>query len=357
MMRKTKAQATTCFLLILFSTMDSDIVNARDRHQDGGGLKGYMQRLWDRNRESTSTTTTTTTTTPTSSSTSPQLSTSTQAGGLTFTAMEGGANPSTQTITISNTGTGTLSWTATDNASWLNLSPASGTTTTTPSIITLTASTSGLNANTYSGTVTVTPSTGTPSQIAVAFTVQAAAPTIGKDASNLAFIAVQGSNPTSQTLKITNVGKGTLNWSVQSNATWLTLSSPSGTTTTETDSIGISVNSAALAPNTYSATISITDPKASNNPQQVPVSLFVNAPTSGTATLNWSPNTDADLAGYKLYMGTSSETYGSSIDLGNVTTAKWLNLASGHTYFFVVQAYDASGNYGAYSTEVSKSIP
>src|SRR5262249_39631240 len=44
---------------------------------------------------------------------------------LSFTAQQGGANPAAQTVTISNTG-GPLSWSASENAAWLTLSPASG---------------------------------------------------------------------------------------------------------------------------------------------------------------------------------------------------------------------------------------
>ena len=40
---------------------------------------------------------------------------------LSFTAIKGGADPATQTLSISNTGGGTLNWTAVDNASWLTL--------------------------------------------------------------------------------------------------------------------------------------------------------------------------------------------------------------------------------------------
>src|SRR5438045_4048081 len=45
---------------------------------------------------------------------------------LTFTGSVGGANPVAKTIGIANTGGGTLSWSASDNASWLAVSPASG---------------------------------------------------------------------------------------------------------------------------------------------------------------------------------------------------------------------------------------
>ncbi|MGH7180572.1 MAG: BACON domain-containing protein [Nitrospiraceae bacterium] len=46
---------------------------------------------------------------------------------LSFTAVQGGANPATQTLAISNTGGGTLSWTTTDNVPWMTLSRTSGT--------------------------------------------------------------------------------------------------------------------------------------------------------------------------------------------------------------------------------------
>src|SRR4029077_3947495 len=42
-------------------------------------------------------------------------------------AVTQGVTPATQTLSISNTGGGTLSWTASDNAAWLSLSPSSGT--------------------------------------------------------------------------------------------------------------------------------------------------------------------------------------------------------------------------------------
>ena len=84
--------------------------------------------------------------------------------------------------------------------------------------------------------------------------------------------------------------------------------------------------------------------------------------SSNSATITWdAPTTNADgtpltdLAGYKLYYGTSSGNYSVAIDVGNVTTFKVDGLSSG-TYYFAVTAYDASGNESDYSNEVSKTI-
>ncbi|HEY6083931.1 MAG TPA: hypothetical protein VIU63_00965 [Nitrospira sp.] len=66
-----------------------------------------------------------------------------------------------------------------------------------------------------------------------------------------------------------------------------------------------------------------------------------------------------DLAGYKVYVGTSSGTYnypGSPFTIGVTTTYSISNLPPGQTYFFALSAYDTSGNDSGLSAEVSKSI-
>ena len=84
---------------------------------------------------------------------------------------------------------------------------------------------------------------------------------------------------------------------------------------------------------------------------------------TGSATLAWNApttNTDGtlltDLAGYKIYYGTSSGNYTSVIDVGNATTYTASNLSSG-AYYFAVTSYDISGTESAYSNEASKIIP
>jgi hypothetical protein len=80
------------------------------------------------------------------------------------------------------------------------------------------------------------------------------------------------------------------------------------------------------------------------------VTLAWNAPTTNT---DGTPLTD--LAGYKVYYGTSSGNYTRAIDVGNVETYKIEGLQSG-TYYFATTAYDKSGNESDYSNEVMKTI-
>ncbi len=85
--------------------------------------------------------------------------------------------------------------------------------------------------------------------------------------------------------------------------------------------------------------------------------------SSGTATLDWTApvkNSDGsvltDLAGYRVYYGTSSGSYPQSIDVGNVTTCQVRDLPGGSTYYFVVTAYNLAGAESEPSNEGSKEI-
>jgi hypothetical protein len=71
---------------------------------------------------------------------------------LSFAATQSGANPATQTLSISNKGGGTLSWTASDIATWLTLSPASGTDN---GLVTVRVVTGTTAAGTYNDSITL----------------------------------------------------------------------------------------------------------------------------------------------------------------------------------------------------------
>ena len=93
-------------------------------------------------------------------------------------------------------------------------------------------------------------------------------------------------------------------------------------------------------------------------------------PPTGTATLTWSANTEPDLAGYKVYIGSASDTFGSlssvanptapafgsPISVGNATTFQVTNLPIGQTYKFAVAAVDTSNNESNFSNEASKFV-
>ncbi len=72
-------------------------------------------------------------------------------------------------------------------------------------------------------------------------------------------------------------------------------------------------------------------------------------------TLSWNPNSEGDLAGYKVYYGPSSGDYTTITDVGLVTTYTINNLGAG-TYYFVVTAYNTSGVESTFSNEIFKTM-
>lgn len=292
-----------------------------------------------------------------SSTTTPTIRLSPAA--LSFSGIAGNANPAAQLLSLTNSSGGTLSWSLSDNAAWLTLSTASGTTTTETDSIAASVNLTGLAAGTYTAAITVLASgaTNSPQIIPVSLTVTAAStatPVIGLSVSSLAFSGTAGGvNPAAQSFTISNTGAGTLTWTAGDSASWLTLAPATGT---NTGTVSATVNLAGLAAGTYSGTITVAATGATS--RTLPVSLTVGSGTATTnsATLTWAPNTETDLAGYKIYVGTQSGMYGDPIVLGPVNTYQVANLASGTTYFFCITAYDNAGNESSRSVEVTKSI-
>ncbi|MEP6933759.1 MAG: fibronectin type III domain-containing protein [Nitrospirota bacterium] len=273
---------------------------------------------------------------------------------LSFTAQQGGSNPPAQTMAITNKGGGTLTWSVSDNASWLAPSPASGTGN---GVATISMTTGSLTAGTYTGLVTLS-ATGAPSvTVPVTYIITPIVPSpstsINLSPSSLSYSATQGAaNPANQNISLTTTG-GTVNWTVSDDASWLTvnLASGSGSSTLTT-----SVNTAGVPVGTHNGTITVT--AAGTSSKTIAATLTVNASATSSTPMTWSANRESDLAGYKIYRATSSGGYGAAIATlqGNVTTYTASGLQSGTTYFFVITAYDLSGNESLYSNEISKSI-
>lgn len=207
----------------------------------------------------------------------PQLILVVSPTSLIFSAVAGGS-PVSAGVQVVNSGTATpMAWSATKTQSWLTLSPASAAD---QGTLTVTADPSALTAGTFTDTVTITApnASGSPTSIAVSFTVSAppVPATLHLSSSSFAFTAASGASPANQSLTITNTGGGgALAWTAASSQTWLTFSAASGNTPS---TISLIVASSTLAAGTYTATVTITAGAASNSPQTASVSLTITAP-------------------------------------------------------------------------------
>jgi hypothetical protein len=74
-------------------------------------------------------------------------------------------------------------------------------------------------------------------------------------------------------------------------------------------------------------------------------------------TLEWDPNTETNLAGYRIYVGTASGVYGQPVEAGLATIGTIPGLLGGHTYYFAATAYNTSGAESAKSNEVMYTVP
>jgi hypothetical protein len=83
------------------------------------------------------------------------------------------------------------------------------------------------------------------------------------------------------------------------------------------------------------------------------ISMFLLSNTAFSATLLWDPNSETNLAGYKVYSGTSSRDYSSVVNVGKTTQYPLTNVVQGATYFFALTAYTTGGLESDLSTEVS----
>jgi len=86
------------------------------------------------------------------------------------------------------------------------------------------------------------------------------------------------------------------------------------------------------------------------------LALATSAAEAGSVSVTWSPNPEADIAGYVISYGLTSGSYDATVDVGVVTSWTVSDLVDGQRYYFAVQAYNQAGLLSVYSDEVSGTV-
>jgi fibronectin type 3 domain-containing protein len=86
-------------------------------------------------------------------------------------------------------------------------------------------------------------------------------------------------------------------------------------------------------------------------------SITLTLKVNHTVVLTWTASTGTDVAGYNIYRGTKSGGPYVKIGTDNALDFTDAVVTSGSTYFYVVTAFDSSGNESANSNEASAVIP
>jgi hypothetical protein len=150
----------------------------------------------------------------------------------------------------------------------------------------------------------------------------------------------------------------TLSFSITNKPGWATFSTTTGK---------LSGTPSSAQTGTYSNIgIKVTDSKgASASLPAFGITVSSGSTGSGSATLSWTPPTQntngtalTNLAGYRIYYGTSSNAMTRTIQVANAGLSRFVveNLASG-TWYFAVRAYTTGGVESANSNTATKTVP
>jgi fibronectin type 3 domain-containing protein len=122
-----------------------------------------------------------------------------------------------------------------------------------------------------------------------------------------------------------------------------------------TESVGRNLMTSTTARMIFCLSLALPLVSCSSDGSNEPAGSTPAATATASAQFQWDPNTETDLAGYKIYQGTSSGQYGPPVATlaVNNTSYEATGLQKGSTYFFAVAAFDISGNEGPLSAELA----
>jgi Viral BACON domain len=213
-------------------------------------------------------------------------------GALSFSAVQGAANPTPQTVMFM--GVGACTWPVTWStrvssvANWLTISKTNSIMGTGQSeSIAVVVAIAGLSAGTYQRTVSISAtdaSGATVQSSSETFTVTLTIlpPCTLSSQASLAFTVAQGQTATAQTVAVHETGTCArpVSWTATAGQTWLVLSPASGTDSGGGSTLSVNVTAASLVPGTYTGHITIaaidsTGAVVGGSPQTIAVTLTV----------------------------------------------------------------------------------
>ncbi|MFB3896296.1 MAG: glycosyl hydrolase family 18 protein [bacterium] len=273
---------------------------------------------------------------------------------MSFTTLQGGSNPATQSLQIFNDGSPSFSWSAATNATWLYITPASG------SANAFGAATAqvgvkvgSLTYGTYTGKIIIT-ATGavySPQTASITFVVNPQPATLRILPTTMSFTTSQGgSNPATKALQIFDDGLPGFTWSASSNQSWLYLSSTTGTVNTYTaQTIQVGATLGSLSYGTYTGQITVTTSSAANSPQILTVTFVINQPV---ASLRILPTTMSFTASQG---GLNPATKSLQIFNDGSPSFSW-SAATNATWLYITPVSGTVNAYGAATVQVGTKV-
>lgn len=206
---------------------------------------------------------------------------------LTFTATIGSGNPQPQSLSVVNSGGKTLNYSITDTATWLSVSPATGVrqgNSNDSNLHAVSVSVGSLSVGTYNASIRFSDGAAAnhPLIIPVVLNIVPDTTPIIRVSTNYMYL-VYGYISQSLSFDVWNgnsVASSSLNYSISSDQSWLSLLVNSGTSNGEKDSIPFAlINPASLSVGTHRATVTISDSNSVAASQTVIVDLVIEGPS------------------------------------------------------------------------------
>jgi hypothetical protein len=207
-------------------------------------------------------------------------------------ALDFGSDGTSQALYVRNGGAGELSYTVTSQVAWATVNPAYGASGGENDVIEVAVDRTGLAAGTYQGFLAVTAGDGhalTPSvQIRVPGSAETPPvdpppppiePVLALGTTSLDF----GPTDTERSFTVANAGNGTLSYTVEVTADWVTADPASGELTNNTDTITLTVHRSALATGPWAAHVLVH----ANNGATSTVDLAMVKPVTSPLIVPW----------------------------------------------------------------------
>lgn len=192
-------------------------------------------------------------------------------------------NPTSATFQVWNRGIGTLVFTVGEDAAWLGVHPAGGTSTgpADPCTITVSYDTATLAGGVYTTSLTVADPAAANNPLVIPVTLNIVEPHVAVNPSSLSQSAPPGEDASSVYFRVWNDGNELtrLDYTVTDDAPWMEVLPTGGLSRNESESVTHELRfaSSGLAPGVYTGAVTVTDrlDSAPNSPLRVPVTLNV----------------------------------------------------------------------------------
>ena len=165
-----------------------------------------------------------------------------------------GEDSTNMSFVISNSGNSELNYEIINTDSWVDVNPNFGTITTDSDVINVSINRGGLVPGEYNSVLSVESNGGNQSVFVEMIVPEGPAPDLSVSTNNLDF----GAESDNMSFNIFNSGEETLTWSVSTNESWISIFPTSGSCTTETDQISVSIDRSNFDVGSHTGIINIT---------------------------------------------------------------------------------------------------